>query len=542
MNALGMKSCVRFVCYRVDTLAVYSRISVSKQLTISFGVIVLILVAVIGVAYKGFLANENERTKVEVSTHLEEEILHAKYRASDFKGMQVAYAFDVAAHGTKAAADDAPARKAFLESASAFKEEFETIETMHLGAENSKLEHDAKEAYEEFMTVDNRIVGLYRNGTPADTARANELVFGEEAELFKKITSSLDALTHNVEEALKKDSAHAAATSERNRTIMLLLGALSIALASVLAFTIIRHLTRALTAATTKMAVASAGIGSVSLQLASSAEESSVQSQVVSTTAEELGVNMAAVAAAVEEMQASVGEIATNAGEASQIASAAVATVDSTNARVAALGVASNEIGRVIEVITSIAEQTNLLALNATIEAARAGEAGKGFAVVANEVKDLAKETASATEEIGRRVRSIQVETGDTVVAIGEIAEVIRRINEMQSAIAAAVEEQTAVNAEIAQNINEAAVGASDIAENIVGVSEAARLTAEGAASAQNFAGDVAAATASVEAVVHGENGVPARPANRVEGSVRTTQPRRLLRPTDGDVRAFDRV
>jgi hypothetical protein len=141
---------------------------------------------------------------------------------------------------------------------------------------------------------------------------------------------------------------------------------------------------------------------------------------------------------------------------------------------VAKLGESSQQIGKVIEVITSIAEQTNLLALNATIEAARAGEAGKGFAVVAGEVKELAKETAKATEEIGSRIAAIQEDTSDAVGAIGEIEQVIARIADMQTTIASAVEEQTATTNEIGRNVAEAARGSAEIAENIVSVAQAA--------------------------------------------------------------------
>jgi methyl-accepting chemotaxis protein len=146
----------------------------------------------------------------------------------------------------------------------------------------------------------------------------------------------------------------------------------------------------------------------------------------------------------------------------------------------------------VIKVITEIAEQTNLLALNATIEAARAGDAGKGFAVVANEVKELAKETAAATDDIGQRIVAIQGDARAAVVAIEEISEVIARISDIQNTIASAVEEQTATTNEITRHVTEAATGANEIAASITGVAQAAHDTSSGAASTQVSARDLA--------------------------------------------------
>jgi methyl-accepting chemotaxis protein len=161
------------------------------------------------------------------------------------------------------------------------------------------------------------------------------------------------------------------------------------------------------------------------------------------------------------------------------VAQKAVSAAASTTATVAKLGDSSAEIGNVIKVITSIAEQTNLLALNATIEAARAGEAGKGFAVVANEVKELAQETARATEDIARRVQAIQGDTGAAVTAIEEISTIVAQISDRQTTIASAVEEQTATTNEMSRSVQEAAGGTTQIAENISGVSGAAEATTQ---------------------------------------------------------------
>ena len=236
---------------------------------------------------------------------------------------------------------------------------------------------------------------------------------------------------------------------------------------------------------------ASGGLADVATSMGGTAEETASQANVVSAAAEQVSANAQSVASATEEMGASIREIAHNAAQGARVAQTAVQRADAASTTVAKLGASSAQIGQVIKLITSIAEQTNLLALNATIEAARAGEAGKGFAVVANEVKELAKETAKATHEIGRNVDAIQTGTSEAVEAIGEIAAIIRQMSDIQVTIASAVEEQTATTNEVARNVAEAARGSHEIASNILGVAGAAQQTSAGAVASQAAAADL---------------------------------------------------
>ena len=233
---------------------------------------------------------------------------------------------------------------------------------------------------------------------------------------------------------------------------------------------------------------AAAELGRVSQEMSLSTGQTANQANVVSAGSEQVSRNIQTVATAADEMGASINEIAKNTAEASKVATAAVRSAEETNVTIGKLGQSSAEIGQVVKVITSIAQQTNLLALNATIEAARAGEAGKGFAVVANEVKELAKETAKATEDISHRIESIQADTKGAVAAIGQIGLVIGQINDIQNNVASAVEEQSVTTNEITRSLAEAARGGAAISHSIAAVAEAARSEATGVVQTQKSA------------------------------------------------------
>ena len=325
---------------------------------------------------------------------------------------------------------------------------------------------------------------------------------GDYRKVIEGVNQTLDAVTEPIQESAvvigkiaeqdltarvegKYRGDHAAMKNDINRMV-----------------TDLRSSMQQITQSASVLASASEELTATSQQMAGNAEETATQANVVSAAAEQVSKNVSVVATGAEQMQTSIREIAKSANEAAKIAKNAVRAADATNHTIGKLGESSLEIGKVIKVITSIAQQTNLLALNATIEAARAGEAGKGFAVVANEVKELAKETAKATEDIGQKIEAIQSDTKGAVQAIAEIGTVINQVNDISNTIASAVEEQTVTTNEIGRNVAEAARGTSDIAKNISGVAQAAQNTTQGASDSQKASSSLAAMASQLQSIV----------------------------------------
>jgi methyl-accepting chemotaxis protein len=251
-----------------------------------------------------------------------------------------------------------------------------------------------------------------------------------------------------------------------------------------------------------QVATASQQLSNTSQHIAGHSKTTSEQAKLVSDAAQQVSNNLQTVASGAEQMGASIREIAKNATDAARIATSAVKVAEETTTTVARLGESSSEIGEVIKVISSIARQTNLLALNASIEAARAGEAGKGFAVVANEVKELAKATASATENITRKIETIRGDTKASVAAIAAISQVIHQINGISATIAVAVEEQDATTNEMARNVSAAANGSSEITQNTVGIAQAAEDTSLDAGETQEAARHLVATSGELRRLV----------------------------------------
>jgi methyl-accepting chemotaxis protein len=252
-----------------------------------------------------------------------------------------------------------------------------------------------------------------------------------------------------------------------------------------------KHFDSSAAAVLNTVASAATELQSTASSMTAVAEQTSRQATAVAAAAEEASSNVQTVAAATEELSSSIGEISRQVTESARIASSAVDEAKRTDAMVMGLSEAAGRIGEVVNLITNIASQTNLLALNATIEAARAGEAGKGFAVVANEVKNLANQTAKATDEIGSQIGAVQSATQSAVAAIRGIGQTIARINEIATTIASAVEQQGAATHEIARNVQQASEGTQDVSNNIAGVTQASEETGHAASDVLNASNEL---------------------------------------------------
>jgi methyl-accepting chemotaxis protein len=522
---------------------------VGARLGAAFGVIAVLLVAVVYTGLSGIDTQHEALRETADTLNTRREVLNLKYLAADFNGDQNAYALEVAASGGAVSVDDAPSRRAFLEAIADFRGQLTKVEGLLDGDQQAQVVEVATHV-DEVVELDDRILALYRDGTAESRTEASVLVVEDATALFRTLEGEVDVLADAVVAAATRSQSEADDAAGRVRALMLGAGGLSLLIAVALAVAITRSLTTPLrrmkdvlgkvaagdltprvdatsgdevgqmgaalndtldrmggtietiAAGALTLASASEELSVVSQDMSGTAEETAAQSASVSAAAEQVSTNLLAVSAGAEELGASIMEIARNTTDAANVASQAVSVAHSTNETVVKLGTSASEIGEVIRVITSIAEQTNLLALNATIEAARAGEGGKGFAVVANEVKDLARKTARSSEEIGHKIESIQADTQHAVAAIAQITAIIGEINDIQTVVAAAVEEQAVTTSEMSTSVTEAAAGSTDIARNIIGVADAASTTTAGAANTHSSAEELARLANELLAVV----------------------------------------
>jgi methyl-accepting chemotaxis protein len=432
------------------SMSVVRWLGIGPRLIIAFGLVVVALGSALLV---GYLSTGSQQETVQQLTRLHalvRQVHTQNFYNADIASWQLAYAWDAERGDPKAAVDpSAMNREGFLQSKDKINKLLRELESAALtGPEHEHLVAITAQ-WAHYFDVDERVVAAY---TAHDNATATELLNGESYPVYVEIVKHSTALQASIEDRASAAAANAQQQASADRTTMLVAFVTTAALAVAVAWLVTRSITRPvgelrhalesmadgdLSARVDARTNDEIGVMATALNRAGESMHSTVEaiargiSSLESSTGElsvaaaRVSSNVNTMAAGSAQVGASIGDIAKNANDAALVASQAVTVAEATNSTVAKLGESSMEIGNVVKVITSIAEQTNLLALNATIEAARAGDAGKGFAVVANEVKDLAQETAKATEDISRRVESIQSDTSNAVSAISQIGQII---------------------------------------------------------------------------------------------------------------------
>ncbi|MFI5491782.1 methyl-accepting chemotaxis protein [Actinoplanes sp. NPDC051859] len=530
-----------------------SDVSVGKRLGASFLVLASLIVLAAGAGWWGMREQSVAHGRVADLEAARTGIQEIEYYAADASGWQSLWVNDVAAFGFEyLSSEEEFNRPGLMDAKTSVYEILKDMDTSSFTAAEKATFDKLKPAWDDFFAWDEKLYKMLEADDSQATLRAvmNQINGGEASDSWGLVLEVTTQLYDSVVKRVEQLTADAAKV--KTRSMQVLGGTLLIALiaAVLLALwatrSVVRPLTivvaalgrlagRDLTARTNlkrgdelgrlglalnttaeslretvsaiaghagTISTASEEMSAISNRVADSSNHVDQQASAVAEAAGDVSGNVRTLEAGSREMGSAIDEISRNAGEAARVAAEAVTVVDRTNVSVGKLGESSAEISAVVQLITSIAEQTNLLALNATIEAARAGEMGKGFAVVAGEVKDLAQETAKATETISRLVQTIQSDTGDAVSAIAEIGNVVTRISDFQNLIAAAVEEQTATTGEMGRNVAEAAQSSREIAMNIAGVSTAVGETTTVVRQAQDSAEDLARTSSELQKLV----------------------------------------
>ncbi|MEV6599205.1 methyl-accepting chemotaxis protein [Actinoplanes sp. NPDC051346] len=532
-----------------------SDVSVGKRLGASFLVLASLIVVAAGAGWWGMRQQSAAQHRVAELERVRSKIQDVEYYAADASGWQSLWVNDVAAFGFEyLAGEDEFNRQGLLDTKDSVYKLLESIDEEVLTDAEKATFAKLKPAWDDFFAWDDKllswleaddskatlqkVMGSINDGEASDSWG---LVLDTTSELYKSVVDRVDKVTAE-SKAVQARSVQVLGVTLLVALILAILlavwatrsvvGPLSVVVAALgrLAgrdLTVrtdlkrddelgrlgkalnttaesLRETVSAIAGHAGTISTASVDLSEISGRVTESSNHVDKQASAVAEAAGDVSGNVRTLEAGSREMGSAIDEISRNAGEAARVAAEAVTVVNRTNVSVGKLGESSAEISAAVRMITSIAEQTNLLALNATIEAARAGEMGKGFAVVAGEVKDLAQETAKATEDIARLVQTIQSDTGDATTAIAEIGNVVSRISDFQTLIAAAVEEQTATTGEMGRNVAEAAQSSRDIAQNIAGVSAAVGETTTVVRQAQASAEDLARTSSELERLVAG--------------------------------------
>lgn len=530
----------------------FTNIKIGKRLGLGYGVIIVLIVLII---FVGFVSLKDINASLD-------QIVNVNNKKINFASEMIG-ALDNLYLGLAnlAAVDEQTLKEQEKGRVQKMREKYRNalgeLEKMETSEDGKKLITKAKEAIAANADLNNKFMAAAMSG---NTAEANSL-YKQVAATSGNIQEKLTELVAYEESQSRKSYEEAQKNASMARTTFLVVGAVLIFITLILSYFITRSITspvglgvnfagkmadgdltqqvavdqkdeigdlakalnemsqrlrgmfKNITDGVHTLTASSTELSAISKQMSQGAEQTSGKANMVATASEEMNSNMRAIAAAMEqtstniqtvssateEMTATITEIARNTEKARDITGTAVNQSTEINSQINLLGTAAHEIGKITEVITAISAQTNLLALNATIEAARAGAAGKGFAVVANEIKELAQQTATATEDIKNKIGGIQASTTTAVVDIEKISKTIKEVNEIVTTIAAAIEEQTVVTKDIANNVAQAARGVGEVNQNVAQSSTVSSSIAQDIAEVNQAAGEMSASSAQVQ-------------------------------------------